>query len=235
MNINEPQLQPIDSTLSIELGRLASYSTETRVNDSRLELHPASFRLNTEGRIVLVRESCQNNQGRIVKTAESLNLTAPKLLLLPSGYDVDKIGTLVNHPSFITVEGEESYSLVLVPENFTYNKGELSHGKIDFFHRKLNYNLVSSFYGFSQGSLKLLPISFDEKFRSTENCERLDFPTELIQRQPEILHAPTEMTIDPKPKTKLITSRKISHQTLTFSSNTYMYFVSNSKFYQASW
>ena len=129
LDINEPQLQLIDSTLSIDQGRLASYNILTRVKDGKLQLHPASFDLNTEGHRVLIRESCQNYPGRIVKSAESLKLTTPKLLLLPSDYDVQKIGKLVNHPSFITVEGEESYTLVLVPEKLIHNKGELSHGK----------------------------------------------------------------------------------------------------------
>ena len=106
--------------------KLAKIRQTIKFTNGKLFLHRSDFVLNTITKSKLIPQYYKNRSGHLLNFNSLLHLTQPKIHLIRSDYNIRKQGALLNYPSQMSVEDEESYTLVRIPEVFIHNTGQLS-------------------------------------------------------------------------------------------------------------
>ena len=126
LRVNEPKLELITAHLSMKPAKLADIRQTIKLTSGKMIFHRSDFDLRTITKSKLIPQYYKNRPGHLLNFNNVIHLTQPKIHLIKSDYNIRKQGALLNYPNQMSVEDEESYTLVRIPEVFIHNTGQLS-------------------------------------------------------------------------------------------------------------
>ena len=126
LSVNEPKLELITAHLSMKPAKLADIRQTIKLTNGKMFLHRSDFVLKTITKSKVIPQYYKNRPGHLINFNSLVHLTQPKIHLIRSDYNIRKQGVLLNYPNQLSVEDEESYTLVRIPEEFIHNTGQLS-------------------------------------------------------------------------------------------------------------
>ena len=106
--------------------KLGNIRQTIKLTNGKMFLHRSDFVLKTITKSKVIPQYYKNRLGHLLNFNSLLHLTQPKIHLIRSDYNIRKQGALLNYPNQMSVEDEESYTLIRIPEVFIYKTGQLS-------------------------------------------------------------------------------------------------------------